>query len=124
MPLLDVSDIVTDPDFADTFDVIRTTVGVGSGGRNEVTATQTFPGVVGTVTQNAGVALQRLAEGERTTSIISVLTPFRLTDGAGPLGADQVVWSGRTYTVMNVSDWSRFGAGFVRALCEQHRLNL
>jgi len=43
---------------------------------------------------------------------------FRLVDGSAGYDADEVEWSGRTYTVVNVNDYSHFGRGFVCATCD------
>jgi hypothetical protein len=37
---------------------------------------------------------------------------------AGTTPADLVVWKGARYTVVNVDDYSHFGAGFVAATCD------
>ncbi len=122
MPFLDVSDIVEDPLFADTFMVKRFTQTVDNDGYAQTTM-ETFPNVIGTVTQNSGVNLKRLADGQMTTNVITIHTKFRLTSSEEEFDADIVTWAGSDYTVVSVHDWSRFGNGFIMALCEQKRLN-
>jgi hypothetical protein len=122
MPLLDVSGILSNPLFADTFSVIRTTQTISSGGLAQF-STQTTTGVSGVVTANTGRSLQRLADGERQADSITVHTTFLLTTGQGTTGADQIVWNGAAYTVVNVSDYSRYGAGFVCAICDFKGVN-
>jgi hypothetical protein len=43
---------------------------------------------------------------------------FLLQAGSDGQDADIVTWNGRSYTVTNVGDWSRFGIGFTAANCE------
>nr|WP_254209785.1 hypothetical protein [Burkholderia multivorans] len=72
------------------------------------------------VTSDKGDILHRNADGSRIIGSITLHTMFRLRDG-GPDGradADEVVWDGATYTVVNVNDYSHFGRGFVCATCD------
>ncbi|MCY1545302.1 hypothetical protein D9M68_812380 [compost metagenome] len=81
---------------------------------NTVTATP-FAAVV---TSDKGDILHRNADGSRIIGSITVHTPFRLSDGSAGQDADEIVWQGRTYTVVNVNDYSHFGRGFVCATCD------
>ena len=120
--MLDMSDIVSDPDFADTFDVIRTSVVTSNDGRGHPVEVP-MPGIIGTVTQGPGDELVRERDGERIRGDIMIHTTFRLQDGEAGKTADIVVWpagSQERYTVTLTSDYSRLG-GFVAAACT--RLN-
>lgn len=117
MALLDVVDVILDPDFMDTGLVCnRMTQTVDERGRavNAVTAIP-FAAVV---TSDQGDILQRLAEGSRIVGSILVHTTLRLRDGGDGADADEIVWRGRTYTVAKVNDYSHFGRGFVCATCD------
>ena len=116
MPLLDVSDVLSDPMFQTTFQVIRSVESVTSGGVAQQ-STQTLR-AMGVVTPNDDTILQRLMDGSRIAGSITVHTKFALTDGAGTTIADIVVWRNRQWTVTSVGDWGQFGAGFVTARCE------
>ena len=124
MPDLDVSELLEDPDLADTFNVIRRQNVIGNDGVGTVVPT-TFPCVVGVVTVAGNNALQRLPESQMFGKTISVATTFRLrgasTDQQGiQYQPDLVVWpisNGNTFIVSDLQDWSRFGAGFVEATC-------
>jgi len=116
--MLDMSDIVNDADFADTFQVIRTTVAVGNDGRGAANAANPVT-AIGVVTQGRGDELVRERDGERIQGDILIHTTFRLQDGEAGKTADIVVWpagSGDRYTVTQTSDYSRLG-GFVAAIC-------
>jgi len=117
MALLDVTDVLLDPDFMDTGLVCnRMTQTVDGHGRaqNAVTST-TFAAVV---TSDSGDVLTRGSDGSRITGSITLHTPFRLRDGGDGADADEVVWDGRTYTVAKANDYSHFGRGFVAATCD------
>ena len=70
------------------------------------------------MTSDKGDVLHRNADGSRIVGSITIHTIFRLSDGSAGQDADEVVWQGRTYTVVNVNDYSHFGRGFVCATCD------
>nr|WP_168736086.1 hypothetical protein [Burkholderia sp. Tr-862] len=70
------------------------------------------------VTSDKGDILHRNADGSRIVGSITLHTMFRLMDGSAGSDADEVVWADRTYTVVNVNDYSHFGRGFVCATCD------
>ncbi len=117
MPLLDVSDVLDDPMFRDDgLSVERTTRTVNDSG-NGVDTTTVMP-LSGVVTSAAGSLLMRVPEGERNGDWISIHTRFRLIDGEGEFTADIVTWMGKRWTVYSTNDYSRYGSGFVQALCQ------
>ncbi|WP_322076431.1 hypothetical protein [Burkholderia cepacia] len=117
MAFLDVTDVLLDPDFMDTGLVCnRMTQTVDAHGRGQNTPTATTFSAV--VTSDKGDILHRNADGSRIIGSITLHTMFRLMDGSPGQDADEVVWAGRTYTVVNVNDYSHFGRGFVCATCD------
>lgn len=117
MALLDVVDVILDPDFMNTGLICnRMTQTVDERGR-AVNAVTPIP-FAAVVTSDQGDILQRLAEGSRIVGSILVHTTLRLRDGGDGADADEIVWSGRTYTVAKVNDYSHFGRGFVCAACD------
>jgi hypothetical protein len=116
MPLLDVSDLLTDPDFVDnSLTCTRSAQTVGDDGMAVNTPTVTaFSGVV---TNDTGDQLMRGPDGARIDGSITIHTRFQLIDGKVGFDADVVTWQGRQYTVVNVRDWSTYGQGFVAAQC-------
>lgn len=116
MPLLDVAEILLDPDFVDSLVCARMTQTVDDNGvATDAPTTAPFWGVV---TNNSGDLLMRMAEGSHVKGSITVHSQFLLQAGSDGLDADVVTWNGRQYTVTNVGDWSRFGIGFTAANCE------
>lgn len=125
MPMLDVSFVTQDPMFADTFDVSRRQDVVGANGRTVPTVVETYPGVVGTVTQQDAGTLMRREEGQLIPRRIFVASTFAfrgvskegppLPDGYQP---DLVDWNGTTYVVTEVMSYQRFGRGHTQAVCE------
>ena len=120
MPLLDVWDILTDPDFQDSFQVISKTRSITSGlaidGVSPPVARQ------GVVIPNMSSTI-RLEDGTRMADSIEVYTQTPLTagykrDNVNSTGADIVVWHGRQFVVKAVNDFMSFGQGFVHASCD------
>ena len=116
MPDVDVSELLSDPDFADALVCERNAQVVSSGGIATNIA-QTFD-FLGVVTSDRGKELARLAAGSHITGSILINTEFRLTNGRDGIAADVVTWNGARYTVVTVDDYSRYGAGFICASCD------
>lgn len=117
MPLLDVSDILLDPDFADlALTVTRNAQVVGDNGRAVVSArSQRFGGVV---TQDAGTVFERFPDAARVTGSILIHTTFKLRVAGDEYDADIVTDAdGARFTVTAIRNYARYGAGFVVALC-------
>jgi hypothetical protein len=113
MPLLDVSEAIEDEYFSDDCLCTRAVQTMGSDGR-ALNAPVTLP-FCGVVTPASGAELKRIPEGERMSGSISIVTTFVLYSGKSGYSADVVTWNGAAYTVIDVMDYSRFGAGFVQA---------
>lgn len=115
MPLLDVTEVLTDPDFAEfNLVCVRNTQKIDDNGR-AYNVPRTFP-FVGVVTSAGGVELQRLAEAERNKQTISIITRFRLAAGDDTRNADVVTWACKQYTVRTTDDYSHYGRGFIQAI--------
>ena len=114
MAQLDVTDILSDPDFVDALVCERIAQTIGDDGM--ATGATTILPFFGVVTSNNGDVLERIATGERIKGSITIHTKFTLRDSDGT--ADIVQWRGRRYTVSSVNDYSHFGQGFVVANCD------
>lgn len=116
MPLLDVSEILFDPDFVDTSLYVQRmsqTVGLDGIAINLPTGTR-FTGVVIT---DSGDYIKRMAEGSLISGQMTIYTTFALQDGTKGFDADVVTWRGRNYTVTAVMDFSSYGRGVIAAVC-------
>lgn len=115
MATLDVTEILSDPDFCDTVTITRETETIGSNGRPIIT-TETFPGVVGVIVAGHGDMLKRFPELTRVEGSVMVYTTFRLAAATQTTQADQMTWNGVNYRLTALNDWTNFGAGFVSAI--------
>ena len=116
MALLDVSEVLLDPDFMDNGLVCeRNTETVNSDGVAVIT-TEKIP-FSGVVTTNEGTRLQREFDLERISGSITIHSIFPLTDGSDGTTADIVQWKNKRYTVTKIDDYGHFGTGFTKAIC-------
>lgn len=116
MPLLDVSEILSDPDFADDIIITRSQRSVDNNGRTVDTPGTYF--TYGNCQPAREAQLHQLPDTERIGSFISIVTPFRLFALTATTAPDLVTWKGQFYRVKIVRDWSAYGNGFVEAICE------
>lgn len=128
MPMLDVSDIVMDPDLADTFDVIQRPESVDPGTGRSSTARVVHPGIVGVVTMQDPADLMRGEDSDSAPRLIFVASTFRFrsvsTDEGQQYKGDVIVWpaagqEGSTeYTVIKVYPYGRYGTGITEVVAK------
>ena len=117
MALIDVSDLLRDPDFTNTVTLIRRAVAVNEHGETVMTET---PCYITAVVQGANAeSLERVPEGARLSDLIEVYYKGALHAESPGGYADVIVWSGKRYQVFEVvEDFMNFGAGFTKAICK------
>ncbi|MGE6472829.1 head-tail adaptor [Serratia proteamaculans] len=123
MPLLDVTEVLLDPDFVDFSLVCRRQIQTTDDDNFPSNTPQEIP-FSGVVTVDRSLEARRMAAGQNINGAILIVTQFRLTQGSksindGPnLDADLVIYNGGLYRVTFVDPYTRYGAGFVQAHCE------
>ncbi|EMH1202267.1 head-tail adaptor [Serratia marcescens] len=117
MPLLDVTEVLLDPDFVDTTLVCHRQI-QSRDDDNFTTNTQQDIPFSGVVTVDRSLEARRMAAGQNINGAILIVTQFRLTQGQPGLDADIVTYRGREYRVTFVDPYTAYGAGFVQAHCE------
>lgn len=121
-PQLDVSEVFSCPDLMDTFRWYRQPEAVDDDGRAQVTEAAAQTGI-GQVKPASGEDLERIPEADRTNRVLAVVTQVRLRaasrDGSQDYAPDQIEWppqSGERYEVKDVKPYTRYGAGFTKAI--------
>jgi hypothetical protein len=114
--LLDVSDLLVDPELASTFDVIRRTSVINSHGRN-VTTDKYYRDILGVVCSASKNDLERLPDYQITGRHLSIVTQFRLQCTTPGRQADTIEWEGDKYVVSYLDPYPQYGVGFVQAIC-------
>lgn len=123
MALLDVSDVLFDPDFQQPYGTVMLITAVSSVGDNGIAVyTTAAPVALNCVIQPVVINQSLLPDLSRVEARIQVYTRTRLNTLTDTSPADLITWQGKTYVVMSVEDYSRFGGGYVRATCEMRNL--
>jgi hypothetical protein len=117
MPLIDVSFLLSDPDFASLIAIVRITETVGNDGM-AVRAESLVQGVLAVVQPAAGTQLMIRADGTIVADMIHVFCQTRIKAENDTQPADIVVYGGHRYVVRSADDWSEYGHGYYRATCE------
>lgn len=122
MALIDVSELLTDPDFTNTVTLIRRASTVNTHGENTMVETSSS---ITAVVQGANTeSLERVPEGARLSDLIDVYYKGQLTAESPSGYADVIVWGGKRYQVFEVvEDFMNFGAGFTKAVCKLEAVN-
>jgi hypothetical protein len=113
---LDLSDVVTDPDLGESFQVKRPTDGQfvreGEWQQNDNPVPIDMFGVI--TPSKANDVAEFVPEGERATEMITVYTkdPVYMTDGLGRL-SDFILWNNGSYKVVFSKPWKNHGYYFV-----------
>lgn len=116
MALIDVSELMVDPDFADEIQIVRSIQSVDATGLAQ-RAQQTYD-AIGVVQAGSGDQLELLPESQRTKSNMTVYTQFQLQEATDTTEADVVLWQGKSYRVMVTSQWTNWGGGYTQATCQ------
>jgi hypothetical protein len=117
MALLDVSELLTDPDFCSAITIIRVTEVIGDDGISVQTETQET-NVVAVVEAGSGQQLVLLDDGSRISDSIRVYCTIPLAAATSTNKADKILFGGYNYICKNVRNWGMFGAGYWEADCE------
>lgn len=107
--MIEVSELMTDPDFAQAFDIIRESVTLVEG-ESQVSQV-TIPGVIGVIQPASREDIVLYApEGERGDEWISIWCVQEIRDGNGvDKFSDVIVWQGRHHRVRKSKPWNTQG---------------
>ena len=116
MALIDVTELLGDPDFTDAFTIVRTTAEVNGYGENVLTTEEVE--AIGVVQPASPDTLARLPDSVRSQDAITVWYQGALKSSAGgDTYPDSVIWNGYTFVVYSTNPYSNYGAGYVEAIC-------
>jgi hypothetical protein len=122
MALIDVSDLLRDPDFTNVVTLIRRASVVNQHGENVLT--ETSCSIVASVQGLNTADLERVPEGARLHDLITVYYRGDLQAESVNGYADVIVWRGHRYQVRTVDEeFMNFGAGFTRAICSMEEVS-
>lgn len=113
---IDVSELLLDPDFVDSFSVVRTSFTVNSDGISQRTE-QVLPDIIGAVQPASGRTLMTLAEASRVEGVYEVYTKYALRGPLEGQEADRIIWKGKRMIVTRSNDFTNYGDGYTYAVC-------
>jgi len=116
MAEIDVSELLTDPDFVDDLSVIRRTAAVNSRGENVVSEPTTIA-TVGSVQPAPTKQIQRLPESLRVSDVRAFFINLPLIQDGDSAYPDIIVYGGKRFQVISAAPWLNFGEGWNEGLC-------
>lgn len=115
MAEIDVSELLSDPDFVDKMTVVTRKPFVNSKGENVLTD---FPDEsVGSVQPASGRVIQKLPEEFRVANVSSFWFRGRIIATEPGKYSSIIVFKGLRYQVQAVFDWTNWGAGWCEGTC-------
>jgi hypothetical protein len=122
MALIDVSELLTDPDVTTAVTLIRRASSVNEFGENALIETPVQ--ITAVVQSGSSETITRAPEGVLLSDIISVYYAGILTGQQVGGYADVIIYNGRRYTVYEVPEnFMNHGAGFTMANCKLEAVN-
>lgn len=107
--MINVSEIVTDPDFAQTVTVKRNTGGDYNDDGTWVNGSDSEFTVTGSLQKVTERDIKENQLGEVRDEMRKLLTPTEIKEAQGDNISDRFTWNGKTYKVIKVGDNSDYG---------------
>lgn len=107
--MINIAELVYDPDFTQDFTVHRKTGSWSAGRFVETESSLTFAGVI---TPASAKEILQFPEGDRVTGMMKFYSEqeMHVTHNSGTPGtSDQIEWRGQRYRVINVTPYSDYG---------------
>lgn len=120
MALIDVSELLVDPDFVDPITQIKRVPTIDTSGTQ--TFTETPFETIGSVQPASTATIQKMPEALRVANLRSFWIKGIITYQSTGQYPDILVFKGKRYQVNSVSDWSNFGEGYTEGTCVAEEL--
>lgn len=115
MAQVNVSELLSDPDFTDAIVVISRQPQVDSFGQNRIV--EVSFNTIGSVQPASGHAVQRLPEALRVANVSTFWFKGTIVASAPGQYSSVLTFKGQRYQVQTVLDWSNWGAGWTEGTC-------
>lgn len=113
--LIDITDILADPDLVDPMSIVRRTPCVDSFGENKLTE-QSFQ-TYGSIQSVSGKTLLRLPEAFRVMNVMSFWVKGQIISDGKNRYPDLLIFRGSRFAVQMVFDWTNWGDGWCEGTC-------
>jgi hypothetical protein len=122
MPLLDVTDVLYDPDFCESMVVFRRPVTIGNNGRETISTYQILPKPTGVIVpsfqEQISNQTERLPDMSYTPRAIRVYSTFILQGIVPGFLGDVILYQGDNFVVNKIISFTHWGEGFIAAECK------
>lgn len=115
MAQIDVTELLSDPDFVDPIVLVDRKAQITSLGQSVITESPCNS--YGSVQPASGRAIQRLPEALRVANMSSFWFKGLIVASAPGRYTSVLVFKGRRYQVVTVFDWTNWGQGWCEGLC-------
>ena len=115
MAQIDVSDLLSDPDFIDTMSLISRVPSISSYG--EQTLADTTLVSVGSIQPVSGATLKKLPEALQNENVRSFWFKGTIVATAPGQYPSVLSFQGNRFQVRHVFDWTNWGAGWTEGAC-------
>lgn len=109
---IDVSELMSDPDFIDNFQIVRRSATVNGFGENVITENTIQAN--GSIQSGNGDTLKRLPDGVQLSDVVTIFSNFPIYAERPNNYADLIIICGERYQVELVTPWRNWGAGYNR----------
>lgn len=121
MAQLDVSELMTDPDFVDPIQIVRRYPTNNNFG--QVSFTEETLETVGSVQPANFKTVQKLPESLRVADVSSFWVKAVITASETDKYPSILVFRGKRYQIQTLADWSNFGAGYSEGTCVAEKIS-
>lgn len=115
MALIDVSDLLLDPDFVNQVSLVHRTSTVGTNGKN--TLVENTVQTIGSVQPAPAKDIQRLPDTLRMSDVRKFWIKAEILADGSSQYPDIIVFQGKRFQVINTEPWLNYGAGWNAGLC-------
>lgn len=117
MAQIDITELLSDPDFVDIIAIINRVPSINLYGEQYLE--EISIGTIGSVQPATGKVLERLPESMRMHNYSSFWLKGKIIASEPGKYSSVLMFKGVRYQVQSVQDWSNFGAGYTEGLCIQ-----
>lgn len=121
MANIDVTELLTDPDFVDPISIVSRVPFVNNLGENTISETTVLS--VGSVQPASGSVLQRVPEALRVANLRTFWVKGNIEFSEAGKYPVILVFKGKRFQVQLVFDWTNFGQGWCEGTCVAEALS-
>lgn len=122
MALIDITDLLVDPDFVDPLALVHRVPTVNAMGEN--TLEETSVDTIGSVQPASGATLLRLPDAYRVPNVNSFWIKGEIISDGVDKYPDVIMYKGYAYEVQVVFDWTNWGPGWAEGTCVRRKISL